>query len=52
VLGPLVNTLRLATQAVIPYPATRRIERRAERAGMGPRQALVVARAPAGAPGH
>jgi SAM-dependent methyltransferase len=46
VLGPLVNTLRLVSQAIIPYPLTRRLERWAERAGLEPRQALVVARAP------
>ncbi|MBN1611048.1 MAG: class I SAM-dependent methyltransferase [Polyangiaceae bacterium] len=46
VLGPLVNTLRLLSQAVIPYPLTRTLERWAARAGLGPRQALVVARAP------
>jgi SAM-dependent methyltransferase len=46
VLGPLVNTMRLVSQAIIPYSLTRKLEQWAERAGLGPRQAFVVARAP------
>jgi SAM-dependent methyltransferase len=45
-LGPLVNTLRLAVLSAIPYRATRMLERRLERIGVGPRQAFVVARSP------
>jgi len=47
VLGPLVNTLRLMSQAMIPYSLTRKLERWGERAGLRPRQAFVMARAPA-----
>jgi SAM-dependent methyltransferase len=42
VLGDVVNTLRLASQAIIPYPATRHIERLAASLGCGPRQAFVI----------
>jgi SAM-dependent methyltransferase len=46
VLGPFVNTLRMLSQTVIPYPLTRKLEGWAARVGLEPRQALVVARAP------
>jgi SAM-dependent methyltransferase len=44
VLGPAVNTLRLVSQTVIPYGATRRLEAWADSAGLGPRQAFVIGR--------
>jgi SAM-dependent methyltransferase len=46
VLGPAVNTLRLATQASIPYAATRKLEQWLGRLGASPRQALAIGRAP------
>lgn len=46
-LGPAVDALRCGTLSLLPYSSVLRADRTLDRLGVGPRQALVVARKPA-----
>ena len=46
VLKPIVDALRLGTLSLLPYAAVRALDRLLARVGVGPRQALVIARRP------